>query len=141
MEKILIDAESLVFGRVASIAAQKALQGTEVNIVNSEKTILSGTKEFVLKKFRRWINMRGKGNPEKGPQYSRMPDKILRTAIRKMLPKTTRGEKALERVKVFIGFPEEFKKQATAEMQAAVPKNLQKSVVLGEACRLLGARW
>ncbi len=137
----MIDAENLVFGRLASIAAQKALQGAEINIVNAEKTVLSGTKEFVLKKFRRWINMRGKGNPEKGPQYSRMPDKILRTAIRKMLPKTSRGEKALARIKVFIGFPEELKKQAKMEMQEAVPKNLQKSVVLGDACKLLGARW
>ena len=108
---ILIDADSLVFGRIASFAARKALQNEEIVIVNSEKAIISGTKEFAVKKYRRWVNMRGKGNPEKGTQFSRMPDKILRNSIRKMLPKSSRGKKALENVKVCIGIPEEYSKQ------------------------------
>ena len=88
MEKIVIDADGLVFGRLASIVAQKALEGRHVEIINSEKVIMSGTKEMAVKKFKRWVDMRGKGNPEKGPQFSRMPDKILLNSIRKMLPKT-----------------------------------------------------
>jgi ribosomal protein uL13 len=139
MEKIIINAEGLVFGRLASIAAQKALEGKQVELLNAEKTIMSGTREMTLKKFNRWIGMHGKGNPEKGPQFSRMPDKILRNAIRKMLPKTRRGKTALEQVKVCIGIPAGEKSNFEAEN--AKPKNLKKIVVLGEICKLLGAKF
>ncbi|MDD5148799.1 MAG: 50S ribosomal protein L13 [Candidatus ainarchaeum sp.] len=139
MEKTIIDADGLVFGRMASIAAQKALEGKDVEIINAEKAVLSGTKEDAEKKFNRWLGMRGKGNPEKGPQYSRMPDKILRNAVRKMLPKTQRGKTVLEKVRVFIGAPEG--RKANTAMESAKPKNLKKFVVLGEICRLLGAKW
>ena len=138
---ILIDAENKVFGRISSIAAQKALQNEEVAIVNAEKVIMSGTKEFAMKKFKRWINMRGKGNPEKGPHYSRMPDKILRTSIRKMLPKTNRGKDALSNVKVFIGVPEELSGKKAVELPEANAKNPKNFIVLGDICKLLGAKW
>jgi len=52
------------------------------------------------------IGLKVKGNPEKGPKMSRMPDKIVLDAIKGMLPiKKSRGKKALKNVKVFIGTP------------------------------------
>jgi len=138
---IVINAEKKVFGRIASFAAKQALKGEEVVILNAEKAIMSGTKEFTLKKFRKWLGMRGKGNPEKGPHYSRMPDKILRTAVRKMLPKTNRGKDLLSGVKVFIGIPEEYRDKKQAEVNEANPKNPKNFVVVGDICRLLGAKW
>ncbi|MDD5163539.1 MAG: 50S ribosomal protein L13 [Candidatus ainarchaeum sp.] len=139
MEKIVIDAEGLVFGRIASIAAQKALEGKQVEVLNAEKSIMSGSQEVTLKKFKRWMGMHGKGNPEKGPQFSRMPDKILRNSIRKMLPKTRRGITALRNVMVCIGAPAG--KKSNFEAGDAKPKNLKKFVVLGEICKLLGAKF
>ncbi|MBN1941381.1 MAG: 50S ribosomal protein L13 [Candidatus Diapherotrites archaeon] len=138
---ILINAENLVFGRIATYAAQKALAGEDVAIVNAEKAILSGTKEFAMKKIKTRMEMRGKGNPEKGPQYSKMPDKILRTAIRKMLPKTNRGKKTLSKIKVYIGFPEELQKNKPTTIEEAKAKNLKTFVLLGDICKLLGAKW
>ena len=105
--KVYIDASDHVLGRLASKVAKLALLGYEVHIVNSEKVVVTGKKERVLAEWRHKILERG--DWYKGPFYPKRPDRILRRVIRGMLPKNWRGRVALERVKTYIGVPEELK--------------------------------
>lgn len=137
---MIVNAENRVMGRLASFIAKKAMDGESITIINAEKTIVSGTKQDAMKKIRRKLDLRGKGNPEKGPKFSRMPDKILRMSIRGMLPwKSSRGKEIYKKIHVYTGLPEEFKEKEFEKMPEE--KTVKKFVQLGEICKLLGAKW
>ena len=107
--KIIIDGENAVFGRLCSFAAKQALQGNEIIIVNSEKTIITGNKKNVLEKYQQ-RKVRG-GASRRGPNYPRTPHMMLKRGIRGMLPdyRWGEGKDALERIKCYDGVPTEFK--------------------------------
>ena len=137
---MLINAENKTMGRLASFAAKKAMDGESITIVNAEKAVVSGTKQDAIRRIRRKLDLRGKGNPEKGPKFSRMPDKVLRMAIRGMLPwKSSRGKEVYRRIHVYIGLPEEFQGKEFEKTPEGKP--VKKFVKLGEICELLGAKW
>jgi len=103
----VIDATDTILGRLATEVAKKVLKGEEVVIINAEKAVISGNREFIFKKY---LERRERGTPQHGPFFPSRPDMIVRRAIRGMLPyKTPRGKEAFKRVKVFISVPEEFK--------------------------------
>jgi len=139
---ILINAEGKVLGRMASFAAKKALTGENVVILNAEKAIMTGSKEDAFRKLKTKFGMRGKGNPEKGPKFSKMPDRILRRSVRGMLPwKSIRGKEAYARVRAYTGIPEEFTGKKFVELPKGVEKEVKRFVELGEICKLFGAKW
>jgi len=139
---ILINAENAVMGRLSTFAAKKALEGEQITVVNAEKAIITGSRENAMKKMKTRLDMRGKGNPEKGPKFSRMPDKVLRRCIRGMLPtKSSRGRESLKRIHVYIGLPTEFEGKQFENIPKSSGKEAKKSVQLGKVCRLLGAKW
>ncbi|MEM2874010.1 MAG: 50S ribosomal protein L13 [Candidatus Nanoarchaeia archaeon] len=110
---IIIDATNLILGRMAARVAKLALSGEEVIVVNCEKAIISGKKSVVLAKFKQ---REARVQPFKGPFRKRMPDRIVRSAIRGMLPhgrwsEESRGRLALRRIKCFIGIPDKYKTQ------------------------------
>jgi len=110
---MIVDADGLVLGRVCSFAAKQALLGEDVIVINAEKAMLTGSKEMILKKELRWLEVRNLGSPLKGPNHEKRPDKYVRRAIRGMLPwHTFRGRDAFSRVYVYIGVPEEEIKKA-----------------------------
>jgi large subunit ribosomal protein L13 len=136
---ILVNADNKVLGRIATFVAKKALQGEEIVIVNAEKAIITGSKKDAVRKYRSKMDIRGKGNPEKGPKFSRMPDRVVRRAVRGMLPwKSSRGREAYRKVHAYIGIPEEFEGKAFEEMPETKAKRF---VEIGEVCKLLGAKW
>jgi len=138
---ILINAENRVMGRISTFAAKKILQGEQVNVVNAEKAVISGSKEFAMQRLKTRLDLVKKGNPEGGAKYSRMPDKVLRMAIRGMLPwKSKRGREAYKKVHVFIGLPAQFEGNKFTELPDKA-KSFRRSVELGEICRLLGAKF
>ncbi|MEM3607770.1 MAG: 50S ribosomal protein L13 [Candidatus Bathyarchaeia archaeon] len=105
-EPIIIDGENAILGRLASLAAKKALEGREVIIVNAEKVAVSGTKERILRDVRRRFRTRTLGSLEKSPVHYRRPDRYVRRAVRGMLPwKQAKGREAYRRVKVYMGIP------------------------------------
>jgi large subunit ribosomal protein L13 len=118
---IIIDAENLILGRLATYAAKQALLGHEVRIINAEKAVLGGTKENV---FNEYLNRMHRGTPRKGPYVHRMPDRIVRRTIRGMLPyKKSKGRDAYKRVLCYNGVPDEFKdKKAITFEDANVSK-------------------
>ena len=104
--EIYINAENLIMGRIASYAAKKALLGNTIKILNCEKAVITGSKEFVLKHYK---TKREMGNPSNGPFIPRSPDRFVRRSIRGMLPyKRPRGRDALERILCYKGIPAEF---------------------------------
>jgi len=139
---ILLNAHGLVLGRLASFAAKNLMNGEKIIIVNAEEAIVTGSRDSAMKKLRTRINLQAKGNPRKGPKYSRMPDRVMRMAVRGMLPwKSKRGRDAYRNIRVFISVPEKYEGKEFTEVPKASKKLELKHTELGEVCRLLGAKW
>ncbi len=139
---IFVDADGKIVGRLASFVAKKAVQGEHVTVVNADKAMMTGSKEATMERFKVRLTIRGKGNPEKGPKFSRMPDQILRMSIRGMLPwKSSRGKKMYKGIFVYIGVPSEFEGKKFEDIPGAAADKSRKVVELGAICKLLGAKW
>jgi large subunit ribosomal protein L13 len=138
---IIIDATNLILGRLAARAAKLALSGEEIVIVNCENTIISGKKRIILQKFK---TREYRTQPFTGPYRKRMPDRIVRSAIRGMLPhgrwsEGSRGRVAFDKIKCFIGIPDEYKTkkiETFADINADKLKT-QFYVTVGEISQLL----
>ncbi len=113
MTENIVDAKNCVLGRVASIVAERLLKGEKIVIINAEQAIINGSKETIVKAYKRRINLHAKGNPEKGPKFAkRRADMLFRQAVKGMLPqKTKRAKEALKNCQVFIGVPSEFREK------------------------------
>ena len=136
---IVIDAENLIMGRLASHVAKMLLTGQEVAIVNAEKVVISGNKKRILEDY---YHKRSVGGPRKGPNFPRMPDRILKRTIRGMVPfKKTTGKEALKRLRVYIGVPSEFQGETLNTIQGASAEGKVKYILLGDVSRQLGAKF
>jgi len=65
----IINAEGLILGRMASKVAKMLLEGEEIVIVNADKAIITGNKEYIFEKYKRRTSFRSISNPQKGPFY------------------------------------------------------------------------
>ncbi|MDI6855556.1 MAG: 50S ribosomal protein L13 [Candidatus Thermoplasmatota archaeon] len=132
----VINAENAVLGRLASKVAKLLILGEEVAVVNAEKAIITGSKKRIITEFmqKRKIGYR----PRKGPYWPRMPDRILKRAIRGMLPyQKPRGRAALKRLRVYVGLPKEFEKAGLEITEKVLP---DKFITLKELSISLGAK-
>jgi len=122
MTKIIIDGNHAIFGRLCSFAAKKALEGNEVIIVNSEKTIIKGDKKQIVEKYSR-LKKKG-GSSLKGPKYSKIPYKMLKRGIRGMLPdfRKGQGKKAFSRIRCYEGIPNEYEGEKMIKSGKRKPK-------------------
>ena len=94
---MIVNADNLILGRMATTVVKKALNGEQIDVVNCERAILTGKKKDVLAKYKQRVN---RGGPFHGPFYPRMPDRFVRRAIRGMLNyKQERGKNAFKRIK------------------------------------------
>ncbi len=137
---MIIDATDLIMGRIATKAAKSALMGEKVDIVNCESAVISGGKENILAKYKRFRDM---GNPKFGPYMPRMPDRFLRRAIKRMLPyKQPKGKEAFKRIMCYIGVPDEFKDKKLDTVKEANMSKLPnvKYVTLKDVCKFMGAK-
>lgn len=120
---IIIDADGLILGRMASKVAKRLLNGEKVIIVNAEKAIISGKKKSKVAEAKEFLEV---GAPRRGPFHYRRPDRIMRKTVRGMLPfRQPKGKIALKRLKVFIGVPEELKDKQMATLKEAQASKLQ----------------
>lgn len=135
---MIIDAEGLVLGRLASLVAKKLLLGENIVIINAEKTVISGKHDMVAEYF---YGKRDRGDPIKGPFYPRYPERILRQVVKGMLPmRKLRGREAIKRLKVHLGCPEGMK----GEKIGKAKEDLRcKFTTIEEVSKELGAkkRW
>ena len=84
LNRIIIDGEGCVMGRVASFAARQALLGNEISVLNSEKVIITGDKANIMERFKMFRDIGG--DRFQGPYPSKDTEKIMKRAIRRMLP-------------------------------------------------------
>jgi large subunit ribosomal protein L13 len=140
---MIIDGEGLVLGRLASKVSKKLLSGESITILNAEKIIISGSKEWAYNKYKQRVDRASISNPrDMGPKYPRRPDDIFRRTVRGMIPyRTTTGRKAFKELKVYVGVPKEFEGKEIQQMPEAQPKNITKSIELGKVSTLLGSKF
>jgi large subunit ribosomal protein L13 len=131
----IIDGKDAVLGRLASYVAREALKGEEFSIVNCEQIIITGNK----KDIQEYLESKRKrvGSTQKGPKVSRTSEKIVKRAIRGMLPnyRTGRGRDALKRIKCYVGVPKEFEAGKKMSMETKT-KSRNKIVRVKEVSKL-----
>ena len=117
MDKMIINAENLILGRLASYAAKQALLGNKVEIVNCEKAVITGNRKNI---FERYKARQSPGDVKHKPIVYKMPDMLVRRVVRGMLPwKKTRGRLAYKRVFCYIGMPESLKDKEIINLENA----------------------
>ena len=101
----VFDANGLVLGRLASATADILLKAAredrddKVIIINAEHAIVTGRPRSVLNTYHAKYKL---NHARKGPFFPRMPDMILKRAVRGMLPyqKKSSGRRALRNLLV-----------------------------------------
>jgi large subunit ribosomal protein L13 len=135
---ILIDAEGVVLGRLASIVANRLRgkhkptytphidDGDNVIIINAAKVRLTGNKAANEKfywhtghpggiKERTWGKILGSAHPER----------LLEKAVERMVPRGPLGRRQMKNLKVYAGaeHPHEAQQPETLDVAAMNPKN------------------
>ncbi|MBS3108395.1 50S ribosomal protein L13 [Candidatus Woesearchaeota archaeon] len=133
---MIINANNLILGRLASFAAKQALLGEKIEIVNSEETVIIGSKKVIYAKYDEKIK---KGNPHHGPFFPERPDRILKRTIKNMLPyKQYKGKRAFKNITCYLGIPENIKENNAITVESAKLKETAiKYIKLKELIRLL----
>ena len=109
-QQIVVDATGCIAGRMCSHISKLLLQGNRVAIVNAEKAMLSGNRYKTIELYKEHLEINSVTNPIHGPFHPRRPDTILTKMVRGMVPKQkARGIEAFQRLRVYIGVPEEVK--------------------------------
>ena len=139
---MIINAENLILGRLATYAAKKALNGEKIDIVNCEKAIITGKRKDVLEKYKRKAN---RGGPFHGPFYPKMPDRFVRRVIRGMLNyKQERGKNAFKRIMCYVSLPEAFNDKKLEIIKEASAQRLKtlNFITVSEICNhLKNKKW
>ena len=123
MVKLIIDGTGAVFGRLCVFVAKKVLGGDEVEVVNSDKVIITGNKKDIIRKYEERV-AKG-GHSLKGPKYIRESHRILKKGIRGMLPdfRSGVGRDAFKRVKCHNKIPKELEGEKMLKIN--VPKKMK----------------
>jgi len=110
----VVDATDKVVGRLASEIAMvlmgkhrptytpHVLTGDAVVVINAEKVAFSGRK-WAQKTYAWVTGYTGQRTVSAERQLSHHPDRILRDAVRRMLPKNKLASKMLARLKIYSG--------------------------------------
>ncbi|MBN2110444.1 MAG: 50S ribosomal protein L13 [Methanosarcinaceae archaeon] len=137
----IIDADGLIMGRLASAVAKRLLAGEQIDIVNAEKAVISGSRVSTIKEYDEMLKI---GNREFGPYFPKRPERILKRTVRGMLPyKRARGKDAMGRLMVYVGVPAEFRdKEITSVTEADMNRlSSNKYITLGQVSTKLGSRF
>ena len=131
---MIIDAKGVVLGRLAGLAAEQALRGNTVHIVNSAEAVITGRAKNTIEKAKKRQEI---GVVKQGPYTPKKPAGLMRRAIRGMLPwKKPRGKEAFTRVKCYEDYPEDIKGEvlAVSDKIKATKLTTLKRMTLGELC-------
>jgi len=118
----VINADGLILGRMASRIAKRLLEGEQVVIVNAEKAVLSGRRRSRVSEAKTFLDV---GGVNRGPFHYRRPDRIVRKAVKGMLPiRQPKGLQAYRRLRVLIGVPDNLEGQKMGTLADAQAKKL-----------------
>ncbi len=113
----VIDADKEILGRMCTHVAKRLLDGEQIAIVNSEKAIITGKKSAIKKRYKQ---KRDVGTYRKGPFFPRMPDRLVKRAVRGMIPyQTPHGRTAFKKLKCYIGVPKDFEGKSFEQIEDA----------------------
>jgi large subunit ribosomal protein L13 len=135
---LLIDAEGLVVGRLASIIANRLRgkhkptftphvdDGDNVIVVNADKVIFTG-KKYTDKKFY-WHTGYPGGIKERTMRQTlegRFPERVLEKAVERMVPRGPLGRRQMKNLKVYAGatHPHEAQQPVVLDVAALNAKN------------------
>ena len=138
--RIIIDGEGAILGRLSSFVAKMLLTGETVDVVNAEKIVISGNPQSTIAEYKESLGIRSKYNPLRGPFHYRQPDRFVRRTIRGMLPfKKPKGRDAFHRLRCHISVPSEFSNTKLTKIPEVDAEKLKvKSITVGELCVQLG---
>ena len=125
---------------MATYAAKRALQGENVDVVNCEKAIITGSEKKITEGYKKISEL---GGPFKGPFLSRLPDRFVRRVIRGMLPYSHgKGKDAFKRIMCYISVPMQFKDKRMEKIKEADISRIKslKYTTVGEVCKSLRGR-
>ena len=135
----VIDGRNLVHGRLASIIAERIMDGEEIVVLNAEAIVITGVKENVFQDFRAKV-IRGDTTKRKGPFYPRRADLLFKRCVRGMIPWTSSsGWDAYRRLHVFVGTPKQFEDVEKERPAEACRKITGKYTTLGAVSKFLGS--
>lgn len=135
-EVVVFDADGLVMGRLATEVAQLLLDGKGVRVVRAERAIISGDRRAIVQRYK---DKRDVGTARKGPFHPRTPDRVLKRAVRGMLPhKKPRGREAFKRLRVYMGLPDELAGADARTVEDAQGEDIVSFITLAELSRGLG---
>jgi large subunit ribosomal protein L13 len=125
---------------MCSHVSKLLLQGNKVAIVNAEKAMLSGDRYAVIRQYKEHLEINSVTNPIHGPFHPRRPDTMLTKMVRGMVPKQkTTGIEAFQRLRVYIGVPEEMK---ASKMQSFDDSKITKPeayyISMGDVAKQIG---
>ena len=104
-EKIVIDGDGEILGRIASFAAKQALQGKQVNVINCNKALISGNRANILENY---LVMRRRTKV----RFPSLAEKIMKRTIRGMIKyKSGRGAIAFKKLRCYNEVPHELKNE------------------------------
>ncbi len=126
---LVVDATDKIVGRLASDIAMvlmgkhrpsytpHVLCGDMVVVINAEKVQFSG-KKWAQKQYTWFTGYTGLRTETAERRLARHPDRILRDAVRRMLPKNMLAFKMLQRLKIYAGsdHPHQAQQPEKAEM-------------------------
>ena len=127
----LVDANDKVVGRLASDIAMILMgkhrptytphvdTGDYVVVINAEKVVFTGNK-WADKRYTWYTGYPGLHSETAGERLKRHPDRILREAVRRMLPKNALARKMLSKLKIYAGTEHEHQAQQPEPLELAV---------------------
>ena len=139
-KQVVVDATNCIAGRMCSHVSKLLLNGNKVAIVNAEKAMLSGNRYKTIELYKEHLEINSVTNPIHGPFHPRRPDTILSKMVRGMVPKRkTSGVEAHQRLRVYIGLPEEMK---SAKLESFADSKIRKPesfyITIGEVAKQIG---
>ena len=137
---VLIDADGLVVGRLAALIAKRLRGkhrpdftphvdcGDNIVVINADKVVFTGRK-YSDKVYYRHTGYPG-GIKERTPRdilEGRFPDRVLRKAVERMLPRGPLGRRQLKNLKVYAGteHPHQAQQPETLDVASLNPKNVR----------------
>ena len=139
-EKLVLDADKAITGRLAAYTAKKLLEGHEVVVVNAEKAVFSGNPKKIVARYADKRGIQNKADPDKSPKFPRRPDLFLKKVVFGMLPTSRRNTRkaCLHRLRCYMGVPKEFEGKAGKKVIRTADKLSHKPVTIRKVCLALG---
>ncbi|MDK6028552.1 50S ribosomal protein L13 [Ignisphaera sp. 4213-co] len=142
IQELVIDADSMVLGRLASIVAKLALMNIKIHVVNVEKAVLTGDKNRVIEGYKLLFNVKTHKNPYRHAIHRpRNPVTLFKKTVKNMLPKHNwRGVEALKNIKAYIDIPSSFQEKDVVKIVdiSIYNREAEKYITLAELAKALG---